>query len=114
MVSEDNNYVCIREKQVNKHEVDIAELKTRVEYKHERIDELKKSMDDMDKKLDKIDHCLSELKLQSEKHDSRIEMGYWLRVNSCWNSYYGFSICNNNSALIFFIFIKTFIYIIII
>lgn len=74
MVSnEEPQYTCIREKQVNKHEVEIAELKTRVDYKHERIDELKKSMDEMDKKLDKIDHCLSELKLQSERDDFNID-----------------------------------------
>lgn len=65
--------VCIRDKQVNKHEVDIAELKTRIDYKHQRIDELKSSIDEMDKKLDKIDHCLSELKLQSERDDFNID-----------------------------------------
>lgn len=66
-------YVCIREKQVNKHEVDIAELKTRVDYKHQIIDEMKDSIDKLDQKLDKIDHCLSELKLQSERDDFDID-----------------------------------------
>ena len=73
MTAKKVEYKCLRENQVNKHEVDIAELKTRVDYKHERIDELKKSMEEMDKKLDKIDHCLSELKLQSERDDFNIE-----------------------------------------
>ena len=66
-------YTCIREKQVNKHEVDIAELKTRVDYKHQRLDEMKESIDKLDAKLDKIDHCLSELKLQSERDDFNID-----------------------------------------
>lgn len=73
MTAKKVDYTCIREKQVNQHEVDIAELKTRVDYKHERIDELKKSIEEMDKKLDKIDHCLSELKLQSERDDFNID-----------------------------------------
>lgn len=73
MTAKKVDYTCIREKQVNQHEVDIAELKTRVEYKHERIDELKKGMEEMNKKLDKIDHCLSELQLQSERDDFNID-----------------------------------------
>lgn len=64
---------CRKELQLNQHDVDIAELKTRVEYKHERIDELKKSMEEMNKKLDKIDHCLNELQLQSERDDFNID-----------------------------------------
>lgn len=71
--SEKPQYVCIREKQVNKHEVDIAELKTRVEYKHQIIEEMKDSIDKLDEKLDKIDHSLSELKLQSERDDFDID-----------------------------------------
>lgn len=71
--TEEPAYICIREKQINKHEVDIAELKTRVEYKHQRIDELKEQIEEMDKKLDKIDHCLSELKIQSERDDFDID-----------------------------------------
>ena len=43
--TEEPAYICIREKQINKHEVDIAELKTRVEYKHQRIDELKEQIE---------------------------------------------------------------------
>lgn len=66
-------YVCIREKQVNKHEVDIAELKTRVEYKQQRLDEMKESIDKLDAKLDKIDHSLSELQRQSERDDFDID-----------------------------------------
>lgn len=73
MESDENKYVCIREKQVNKHEVDIAELKTRVEYKHQAIDEMKDTINKLDEKLDKIDNCLSELRLQSERDDFDID-----------------------------------------
>ena len=62
-------YVCIHEKQVNQHEVDIAELKTRVEYKHQIIEDMKNSIDKLDAKLDKINDSLGELKLQSERDD---------------------------------------------
>ena len=67
------NYVCIREEQVNKLQIDVAELKTRVDYKHQRIDELKISIETLDKKLDKIDECLNHLKLQSERDDFNID-----------------------------------------
>ena len=73
MSTKKEEYVCIREKQVNKHEVDIAELKARADFKDQRIDELKKSMDEMDKKLDKIDHNLGELQRQSERDDFNID-----------------------------------------
>lgn len=67
------DYVCIREKQVNKHETDIADLKARVSFRSEQINELKDEMEKMDKKLDKIDECLHELKLQSERDDFNID-----------------------------------------
>ena len=66
-------YSCIREDQINKHEVDITELKTRVEFKHQRIDELKQSIDNLDKKLDRIDECLNQLRIQSERDDYDID-----------------------------------------
>lgn len=66
-------YVCIREKQVNKHEVDIAELKARADFKDLRIDELKESIDDMDKKLDEINFTLTDIQRQSERDDFNID-----------------------------------------
>lgn len=64
---------CIHEDQINEQSIELAQLKTRIDYKHQRIDELKKSIDNLDKKLDKIDHCLNELKLQSERDDFNID-----------------------------------------
>ena len=68
-----NEHTCIHEKEITDQTVELAQLKTRIDYKHERIDELKKSIDELDKKLDKIDHCLNELKLQSERDDFNID-----------------------------------------
>lgn len=66
-------YVCVREKQVNKHEVDIAELKARADFKDLRIDELKESIADMDQKLDKINDALTDIQRQSERDDFNID-----------------------------------------
>lgn len=66
-------HTCIHENTLNEQNIEIAQLKTRIEYKHERIDELKTSLNELSKKLDKIDHCLNELKLQSERDDFNID-----------------------------------------
>lgn len=71
--SKKDPYVCIREKQVNDLQIDVAELKTRIDYKHQRIDELKQSIDEIDKKIDKIDRCLSKLEMQSKNDDFNID-----------------------------------------
>ena len=73
MTPRKTEYVCIREKQVNKHETDIADLKARASFRSEQINEIKDEMEKMDKKLDKIDNCLNELKLQSERDDFNID-----------------------------------------
>ena len=74
MESEDSRkYVCIREKQVNKHEVDIAELKARADFKDMRIDEIKSDMEEMNNKLDTISQSLSDLQRQSERDDFNID-----------------------------------------
>lgn len=73
MVSEDKKYVCIREKQINKHDTEIAELKTRSVFKEEKINELSESMEKMDEKLDSINDSIQELKLQSAQDDFNID-----------------------------------------
>ena len=81
---EDKKYVCIREKQIGKHESDITALKVRADYKEHKIEELTlnmhdidkkfdEKMDDMDKKLDSITSSIEELKLQSAKDDFDID-----------------------------------------
>ena len=73
MTAKTTDYICIREKQVNKHETDIAELKTKADFRNVQIAELKIEIDKIDKKLDKIDECLNQLKLQSERDDFNID-----------------------------------------
>lgn len=70
---EQKKYVCIREKQIGKHETEITELKVRADYKEQMIEELKDSMHDMDDKLDKITESIDDLKLQSSKDDFNID-----------------------------------------
>ena len=73
MVSEEKKYVCIREKELNKHDTEIAKLKTRSVFKEEKINELSESMREMDKKLDHINDSIQELKLQSAQDDFNID-----------------------------------------
>lgn len=73
MTNNKKEYLCIREKQINKHDSDIASLKTRADYKDSKIEELNISMKDMDKKLDDITDTLNDLKLQSAKDDFNID-----------------------------------------
>lgn len=85
MASEEKTkYVCIREKQIGKHESDITELKVRADYKEHKIEELTLNMHDldnkiegkmrdMDEKLDKITESIDDLKLQSAKDDFDID-----------------------------------------
>lgn len=73
MATDEKKYVCIRDKQINKHDSEIAALKTRANYKDEKIDELNNNMHEMDKKLDEINEGLQELKLQSAKDDFNID-----------------------------------------
>lgn len=68
-----DKYVCIREKQINKHSDDIVELKARADFKDQRIDELNKNIHDIDTKLDGITTAINELKLQSSKDDYDID-----------------------------------------
>ena len=70
---EEKKYVCVREKQIAKHETEIAELKVRANYKEQMIEELKDSMNDMDNKLDKITESIEGLKLQSSQDDFNID-----------------------------------------
>ena len=73
MTNNKKEYLCIREKQINKHDSEIASLKTRADYKDDKIEELNISMKDMDKKLDDISDTLNDLKLQSAKDDFNID-----------------------------------------
>lgn len=69
-----NSPNCLHEEQIQHHSLQIQELSTRSEYKEERLDKLEKKMDDMDKKLDNINNTLNEIKMQSTKDDTQLEL----------------------------------------
>lgn len=71
--TDNKKYVCIREKQIGKHETDITELKTRAEFKEQQIKELNENMHEVNQKLDEIKDGLQELKLTSVQGDSDID-----------------------------------------
>lgn len=66
-------YICIREKQVNKHETDIAELKARADFKDLRIDEVKEDIEKISNKLDAVDEKLDKWQHKSEQGDFNID-----------------------------------------
>lgn len=66
-------YICIREKQVNKHETDIAELKARADFKDLRIGEVKDDIEKISNKLDAVDEKLDKWQHKSEQDDFNID-----------------------------------------
>lgn len=66
-------YICIREKQVNKHETDIRELKVRADFKEEQIKELKSDIKEVSEKLDNVSEKLDSWQHQSEQDDFDID-----------------------------------------
>ena len=74
MVSEqENQYVCIRDKQLGKHESDIAQLKVRADFKEEAIREVKADMEKMNDKLDSIDQKIEDFMKNSLEGDFNID-----------------------------------------
>ena len=67
------NYECIHEEQLQDNSIKLKALEKEVNFKKEKIEELKKSMETMDKKLDNIDKCLNDLKQQSAQDDFNID-----------------------------------------
>lgn len=66
-------YVCIREKQVQKHETDIAELKVRADFKEKQIEEIKTDIKEVSEKLDGVNEKLDQWQHQSEQDDFNID-----------------------------------------
>lgn len=72
-VEENTKHLCVREKQLNKHESDITELKARANFKDQRIEELSIGMRDINTKLDSIKDDIQQLQLKSMQDDSDID-----------------------------------------
>ena len=73
MTPKKTDYICIREKQVNKHETDIAGLKLRADFKEEQIKEIKKDIKEVSDKLDTVGEKLDNWQHQSEQDDFNID-----------------------------------------
>ena len=65
-----DKYICIRDKQINKHEIDIAELKIRADVKEERIREVKDEISGIGRKLDNVNDKLDGWQHHSEQDDA--------------------------------------------
>lgn len=73
-MTNDKNYECFHEELIQDHTLKINELQSKSNYKTERLDKLEKKMDKMDRKLDGINSTLNEIKLQSTKDDTQLEL----------------------------------------
>lgn len=73
MTPKKTEYICIREKQVNKHEKDIAELQVKAEFKEQQITELKTDIEKMDKKIDELLQAFNNFKDESHQDDFNID-----------------------------------------
>lgn len=69
-----NEYICIRDDQLQGQSRKITELETRADFKDKRIDELYTKMDKMENKLDKLNENVNELLLQSKQGDTDLEL----------------------------------------
>lgn len=58
---------CMQESTIKKNEIDIAELKTEMVFKREKLEKLQSSVDNIDEKLDKVIN-------RSEERDRDIEL----------------------------------------
>ena len=67
-------YECVHEELLQNHSLKLTELEKEVEFKREKIDNLQVKMDEMDLKLDNIDKTLNEIKMQSSKDDTQLEL----------------------------------------
>lgn len=73
MTPKKTEYTCIREKQVNRHENDITELKIRADFKEQQIQEIKKDIKEVSDKIDGVTEKLDQWQHQSEQGDFDID-----------------------------------------
>lgn len=72
MMAAEQDYVCIENEKLTRHSEDIAELKTRAEFKELRLEKLDEKIDDMDKKLDDLNDKLDKFVQNSMKDDNKL------------------------------------------
>ena len=71
--NQEEKYVCIRDKQLGKHESDIAQLKVRADFKEEAVKEVKADVEKMNDKLDSIDQKIEDFMRNSLEGDFSID-----------------------------------------
>lgn len=73
-MSAEKTYTCIYEEQIQNQSRLIERLKTRADYKDQKIDEINNKMDKMEEKIDKLTDNVNTLVLQSTKDDKDLEL----------------------------------------
>ena len=68
-----NHTICIHEDQFIGQSRAIERISSELNYKKEKLDELKKDNERMDKKLDEIKNCVNKLILASKRDDDRLK-----------------------------------------
>ena len=68
-----NQHICIHEDQFIGQSRAIERLDAELNYKKERLDELKEDNKRMEKKLDEIKKCVNEIILASKRDDDRLK-----------------------------------------
>ena len=80
---------CTQETTIKQNEIEIAELKTEMTFKKEKIDTLQKSVDNIDEKLDKI---IKRSEQRDNTTDTRLTQLETSQKNMRWFVTLGFSV----------------------
>jgi uncharacterized coiled-coil protein SlyX len=69
-----SDHDCIHEDQLQNHSRLIERLETRADYKEKMIDTLNENMEKMNEKLDAIVTTVNEIKMESNRDDTSLEL----------------------------------------
>ena len=73
-MSTDEHINCIHEEQLQTHSRLIERLETRADYKEKMIDTMAENMEKMNKKLDDIVSSVNDIKMESNRDDTHLEL----------------------------------------
>ena len=68
-----NDYTCIHEELIQNHSLQIKAVETELNYKREKLDELKEDNRRMEEKIDDIKECVNQLIIKSKTDDDKLE-----------------------------------------
>ena len=66
------NYICIHEELLQNHSLEITEMKTELNYKKEKLDDLKKQNEKMQDTLNEIKEDINKLMIKSKDGDTEL------------------------------------------